>query len=181
MATAPKKHRGMSKAEYRRSFPLEDVTCAQCGDGDCLLYPTVDVAGSGSKKHQPTTVCPNCSTPASEALLRFAAERHSDRFELKAVRVFPEAQPDDRDPFARMQKFASEISDWEREALEVGWHATADGSNCTGEFGYTQDGGVAYFDGGPKPSYALAMLFDFENFMRGTDTALDWEAVVTSA
>jgi len=179
MAAAAKKQRGMSKAEYRRSFPLEDVTCAQCGNENCLLYPAVD--GHGSKKHQPTTICPDCSTPASEALLRFLAERDSDDFELKAIRVFPDTQPGDEDVFARMQKFATELADGEREALEIGWHATAKGSNCTGEFGCAEDGGVAYFDGGPKPSYALAMLFDFENFMRGADTALDWASVVGSS
>jgi len=167
----------MSKAEYRRSFPIEDVTCGQCGHATCLLYPAIDRPSGGPKEHQPTTVCPNCSTPSSEALLRFAAERDSDRFELKPVRVFPEPRPDDDDLFGRMQRFACEISGWEREALEAGWHAMVDGSDCTGEFGCTEDGGPAYFDGGPKPSYALAMLFDFENFMRGADTALDWASV----
>jgi hypothetical protein len=160
----------MTKQEYLASFPVEDVTCATatCGTGGCLIYPDVG---------QPSTVCPNCSAPAVESFLRFAAERSPEGFKLKAVRVFPEPEPSHDDLFGRMQKYATELADWEREELEVGWHATADGSNCTGEFGYTDDGGVAYFEGGPKPSYALAMLFDFENFMRGADTALAWEAV----
>jgi hypothetical protein len=125
---------------------------------------------------RPSTVCPNCSTSAAESLLRFAAERCKEPFSLKPVRVFAEPAPDDL--FGRMQKFAGELDEDERKALEIGWHAIEGGSDCTGEFGCTDDGGVAYFDGGPKPSFALAMLFDFENFMRGAATALDWAAVV---
>lgn len=164
-----------SKAQYLSSFPVEGITCGRCGSRDCLAYPAIEDAAQHA-----TTVCPNCSEPAIESYLRFAAERGRERFDLKPIRVFPEPEPepDPDDLFGRMQKYATELCDWERENLEVGWNAAADGSNCTGEFGCTDDGRIAYFEDGPQPSYALAMLFDFENFMRGAETALDWESRV---
>jgi hypothetical protein len=148
-----------SKAEYMASFPITGVTCAGCGAENCVIYP----GEAGAR----TTVCPNCSSSVAEELLCTAAER--DGFKLGA-RVFPPPA----DPLAEYRAWEAELPDWAREDLEAAWHASADGSDCTGHFGCTEDGQVAYLDGGPKPSYALAILFDRENFAAGRDHVLPW-------
>lgn len=163
---------GLSKGEHLASFPIEDVTCAKCGFGGCLLYPAQDQKSGAAAEFCPTIACPNCSTPEIEDFLRFASEQQG--FRLKPTTVFgcPPVGP-----LAQFQEIVDQADAWILEALEGAWHATADGSNCTGEFGYTENGETAYFEGGPKPSYALAMLFDFEHFMRtGGESALPWQA-----
>lgn len=163
MATA-----AMSRAEYLASCPIEGLTCGGCGADGCLAYPAIETEGV---RQHPTTICPNCSTPAIEDYLRFAAERGAERFQLKPIRAF--ATP--AGPLAHYEALVDQLGDFDRKNLEVAWHATEGGSNCTAEFGYTDDGQTGYFEGGPKPSFALALLFDFENFMAGRDSAMPWE------
>lgn len=148
--------------------PVIGVTCARCGTGDCIAYP-------GKDDGSPTTVCPRCSSPLAEELLRASAVRQGDP--VGEVRVFPAPA----DPMAEYKAWAAELPGWAREDLEAAWHASADGSDCTAHFGYTEHGETAYFDGGPKPSYALAILFDRENFEAGRDCVLPWEPVRAGA
>jgi len=160
-----------TEAEFMASFPVEDVTCGVCGHGGCLLYPLPDKEEGAPQKHRPSTICPNCSTAATEDFLRFAAERNG--FSLNPVTVF-DLRPTGL--MAQMQRFAKEADEETLKALEIAWHATPDGSNCTADFGCTETGETTYFDDGPKPSYTLAMLFDFEHFMRtGGQSALSWQ------
>src|SRR5215207_4756916 len=115
----------MSEAKYKASFPITGITCGACGAENCVIYP----GEPGAR----TTVCPKCSAPVAEELLRAAAER--DGFEV-GPRVFPIPA----DPLAEYRAWEAELPDWAREDLAVAWHASADGSDCTGHFGCTEDG-----------------------------------------
>ncbi len=146
--------------------PVTGVTCARCGADNCIAYP-------GKDDGSPTTVCPTCSTPVAEALLRAAAIQQGDP--VSEARVFPAPA----DSMAEYKAWATELPDWAREDLGAAWHASEDGTDCTGHFGYTENGQTAYVD--HKPSYALAILFDRQNFEAGRDCVLPWEPIEAGA
>jgi hypothetical protein len=143
--------------------PITGVTCARCGAGGCIAY-------QGKDDGSPSMVCPRCSTPVVEEILRAAAVQQGDP--VGEARVFPAPA----DPMAEYKSWAAELPDWAREDLEAAWHACEDGSDCTAHFGYTEDGQTGYFEGGPRPSYALSILFDRENFAAGREHVLPWVA-----
>lgn len=161
----------MSREEFHGSFPIEGVTCGRCGSDGCLMYPDTREQHGAPAQHFPTTICPACSNASIESALRFAAERGG--YKLKLISVF------DQRPtglLAQMIGFAEEAGTEVHSALERAWHATPDGSNSTADFFSDGDGQILYAEDGPKPSYGLAMLFDFERFMGGNPCALEWKA-----
>jgi hypothetical protein len=168
--------------DLREGFPVEDVTCGKCGATGCLLYPDPGDDTSAPQKHRPSTVCPKCSTPSVESYLRWAAHRKG--FRLKEATVFGAHRPA---PIMDMQALLDRAPDEESRVatlaeLERVWCATEDGSDYTTDFEWDDDAGVLRPRGDHlRPSYALALLFDYGRFMRGESTALDWESTEQEA
>jgi hypothetical protein len=152
------------------SFPIEDVTCASCGRDDCLMYPDPGDDTGAPQTNRPSTICPGCSTPTAESYLRFATHRQGLR--LKPVSIFVPARPA---PIAEMQSKLDEAGDPSiLEALEESWQAKDGGSDLTTDFERGDDGRLIFYDGGPRPSHALALLFDLERHLQGESTVLRW-------
>lgn len=155
------------------SFPITGVTCGKCGADDCVMYPDRTrnaKAHHAPESHRPTTICPICSPRGAESLLRFLC--HQDGIKLGGVSVFGVARPA---PVAEMQAKLDAAADQEIVAtLEECWQASADGSDYTSDFERGDDGRLIFYDDGPRPSHALALLFDAERHMRGESTALVW-------
>jgi hypothetical protein len=154
---------------FWHTWPMEDVTCAACGTGGCLMYPDPSKDDRAPEVHRPSTVCPNCSTSGVESYLRFAAEHKG--FTLKPISVFGVTRPG---PVQRMQNLLDKAEPECKVALEECWGAIEGGSDWTSDFESGGDGRVRYKDDGPRPSFALALLFDVERHMRGESTALVW-------
>lgn len=160
-------------ADALPGFPIEDVRCGVCESARCLMYPDPGEDDGAPQEHRPSTVCPRCSTPTVEAYLRHAAEHKG--FRLKPVSVFGVTRPV---PVQRMQDLldqgTAEQSARCKAALAESWEATDGGSDWTTDFERGEDGRLIYHDGGARPSYALALLFDLERHMREESTALSW-------
>lgn len=162
-----------STAKRSPSFPITGVTCGSCGRDDCVMYPDQErnaKATYNPTAHRPTTICPSCSTPADESLLRFLC--HRDGLKLGPASVFGAIRPA---PVAEMQAKLDAADDEDIVAtLEECWQASEDGSDYTSDFERGEDGRLIFYDDGPRPSHALALLFDLERHMRGESTALVW-------
>jgi hypothetical protein len=149
------------------AFPSK-ATCGTCG-AEGLMYPNVQHAEPGD----PTLICPNCSTRSAESLLRFRLELEG-LHKLNGKSVFGTARPYLVQDMQDMLERGTEDQQAEcKAALAESWHATEDGSDWTFDFALNEDGRKTMSAGRP-PSFALALLFDWENHMRGERTALVW-------
>jgi hypothetical protein len=175
---APGDNRGLA-AYFKAGMPLafpSQATCAKCG-AEGLMYPRVEADDNPAA---PTVVCPNCSTSAAESLLRFRIE-YEGLHKLNGKSVFGTARSYLLQEMQAMLDRATPEQQAEcKEALAESWHATEDGTDWTTDFTLGDDGRLTMSAGRP-PSYALALLFDHGNFMRGERTALVWDAPTEEA
>lgn len=168
----PGDNRGL-RAFFQAGMPLafpSRMTCGKCG-AEGLGYPELEADPPG----QPTMICPNCSTRAAESLLRFRIDREG-LHKLNGKSVLGTARPYLVQDMQDMLDRGTEAQRAECIAALAGsWEAVEDGTDYTIDFERGKDGRLTFYEDGPRPSYALALLFDYERFMRGESTALLWE------
>jgi hypothetical protein len=71
----PGDNRGLAaffRAGMPGAFP-SSITCGRCGS-EALMYPDWGEDEGAPAQHRPTTVCPECSSPAVESWIRFKVE-----------------------------------------------------------------------------------------------------------